>query len=278
MTTSRRGFAASLLSIASVAAQACIGPHLPPDANQIPIEIVQPEGVGPFPAVVWMHSCAGVVRGARHMRDWSRRLARFGYVVAIPDSFSPRGYHNGVCGDGARVPARIRADDAYAALRHVENLPNVLADKVGLMGHSHGGWTVLAAMDRDVASEARATAHAQHHFAAALAFYPECAAGAWVANYHAAAPLLILAGELDDWTPSAPCQRLADWTQKQGQPVSIKVYPGAFHSFDSYAPITRVPEALQGRGATIGGNPDAREDSIRQVEVFFARYLKDSGN
>ena len=119
--------------------------------------------------------------------------------------------------------------------------------------------------------------HAQHGFTAGIAFYPECAAGAWVAGYHAAAPLLILAGELDDWTPSAPCQRLADWTQKQGQPVSIKIYPGALHSFDSYAPITRVPEARQGRGAMIGGNPDAREDSIREVEVFFGRYLKDSG-
>jgi hypothetical protein len=27
----------------------------------------------------------------------------------------------------------------------------------------------------------------------------------------------------------------------------------------------------------IGGNPDAREDNIREVELFFGRYLKDSG-
>jgi dienelactone hydrolase len=185
---------------------------------------------------------------------------------------------NGVCGYGGQVPARIRADDAYAALRHIEDLPNVRSDKIGLMGHSHGGRTVLAAMDRDVASEARETTHAQHSFAAGIAFYPECTAGAWVADYHAAAPLLILAGELDDWTPSAPCQRLADSTQKQGQPLSIKIYRGALHSFDSYAPIMRVPEARQGRGATIGGNPDAREDSAREVEAFFGRYLKDSGS
>jgi dienelactone hydrolase len=268
-----------LLCIAGFAIQACMSPAASSGAKdpQVPIEVVRPEGAGPFPAVVWMHSCAGVVRGARHMRDWSRRLVRLGYVVAIPDSFSTRGYHNGVCGYGGQVPARLRADDAYAALRHVENLPNVLTDKIGLMGHSHGGWTVLAAMDQDVAAQARATTHAQHSFAAGIAFYPECASGAWVAGYHAAAPLLILAGELDDWTPSAPCQRLAEWTQKQGYPVSIKIYPGALHSFDSYAPITRVPEARQGSGAMIGGNPDAREDSIREVEVFFGRYLKDSG-
>jgi len=48
----------------------------------------------------------------------------------------------------------------------------------------------------------------------------------------------------------------------------------AYHSFDSYAPVTRVPEALQGRGATIGGDNAAREDSITQVETFLARYLR----
>jgi len=278
VTDQRGRFLRAALGVASLAIQACMGPAASSGVKdpQVPIEIVRPEGAGPFPAVVWMHSCAGVVRGARHMRDWSRRLARLGYLVAIPDSFSPRGYPQGVCGNGGLVPARLRADDAYAALRHVENLPTVLADKIGLMGHSHGGWTVLAAMDRDVAAEARVTTHAQHGFAAGIAFYPECTAGAWVADYHAAAPLLILAGELDDWTPSAPCQRLAEWAQRQGQPVGIKIYPGALHSFDSYAPMMWVREARQGRGATIGGNADAREDSIREVEVFFGRYLKNS--
>ncbi|PYN10016.1 MAG: hypothetical protein DME02_01335 [Candidatus Rokuibacteriota bacterium] len=113
-----------------------------------------------------------------------------------------------------------------------------------------------------------------HAFAAAIAFYPECAAGAWVRGYRAIAPLLILAGELDDWTPAAPCQRLADRARADGQPVSIVVYPRAYHSFDSYAPVTRIPEALQGRGATIGGDNAAREDSITQVETFLARYLR----
>jgi hypothetical protein len=30
----------------------------------------------------------------------------------------------------------------------------------------------------------------------------------------------------------------------------------------------------QGRGATIGGDSKAREDSIKQVEAFFARSLR----
>ena len=127
-------------------------------------------------------------------------------------------------------------------------------------------------MDEGVA--ARVRDGARHGFAAAVAFYPECAAGSWIRAYRASAPLLILSGELDDWTPAAPCQLLADVTRAQGQPVSIVVYPGAYHSFDTYNPVMRIPEARQGRGATIGGDNRAREDSIKQVEAFFARYLR----
>lgn len=35
--------------------------------------------------------------------------------------------------------------------------------------------------------------------------------------YSAAAPLLILSAELDDWTPAEPCQRLTDVARAQGQ-------------------------------------------------------------
>src|SRR4030095_4293767 len=153
----------ALLALLCFTLQACLGAQSNDGAlasksspSAVPVEIVRPAGAGPFPAVVWMHSCAGVVRAARHMRDWTGRLVRLGYVVAIPDSFSPRGYHNGVCGYGALVPARLRADDAYAALRRVEALPNCRAAQGGLIGHLHGGWAALAATGQDNGAPGRA--------------------------------------------------------------------------------------------------------------------------
>jgi len=243
-------------------------------APPITIRVVRPDGAGPFPAVVWLHGCGGVVRGARHLEDWTRRLVRLGYVVAIPDSLSERGYPNGICGNGTLVPAPTRAEDAYAALRHLEGRPDVIAERIGLIGFSHGGWTVLAAMDQDAGARARAAAGATRGFTAAIAFYPECAAGSWVSAYRAAAPLLILIGELDDWTPAEPCRRLVERARERGQSIALTVYPGAYHSFDSYAPVMRVPEARQGRGATIGGDNNAREDSVKQVEAFLNRHLR----
>ena len=91
--------------------------------------------------------------------------------------------------------------------------------------------------------------------------------------------MLILIGEKDDWTPAAPCQALTDAAQRAGHPVSIKVYPGAHHSFDSHAPIRYVAARINanapgGRGATTGGDPQAWAGAIREVVAFFGRHLK----
>ena len=59
------------------------------------------------------------------------------------------------------------------------------------------------------------------------------------------APLLILIGELDDWTPAEPSRKLA-----AGYPVEIKVYPGAHHSFDSILPVRHVADRINAHSAT----------------------------
>ena len=129
-------------------------------------------------------------------------------------------------------PAR-RAHDAYAALAHLRTLPYVDSRHVGLMGGSHGGSTTLATM----------ATRAGNGFAAAVALYPSCAPGrrGWHGDasgiYHTSAPVLILIGERDDWTPAAPCVKFAEEARQAGKPVAIKVYPGAHHSVDSDRPV-----------------------------------------
>ena len=68
----------------------------------IPLEILKPDGPGPFPAVVMLHDCSGLgPRSSGAPRRWARELVGRGYVVAIPDSFSTRGFPGGVCSDPA---------------------------------------------------------------------------------------------------------------------------------------------------------------------------------
>jgi dienelactone hydrolase len=262
--------------------------------EQVPAELLKPDGPGPFPAVVIMHDCSG--RGPRSSGApgrWAKELVGQGYVIVIPDSFTTRGHAGGVCTDPSPNRAEVgpfrRVRDAYAALAYVRSLPYVDGSRVGLMGGSHGGTTTLAAMAAPESNKDLLAREKRGGFAAAVALYPGCATplGRWHADlsgvYQPVAPLLILIGENDDWTPAEPCQKLAEAAQKAGYPVTIKVYPGAHHSFDSNNPVRYVPTRVNanspsGRGATTGGDPKAWADSVREVTSFFGRQLRNAQN
>lgn len=239
----------------------------------IPVEVMKPAGEGPFAAVVMMHDCSGLgPRSSGSPRRWAKLLVDDGYVVVIPDSFSTRGFEGGVCTDhsGRRSEVRpiVRARDAYEALAHARTLPFVDSARIGIMGGSHGGAATLAALDP-------ARAPGAQRFAAGVSLYPGCNPDI---AYRPYAPLLILAGEKDDWTPAERCSRLAERARAAGHPVTIKVYPGAHHAFDSGAPIRYVEARVNsssptGKGATTGGNAEAWADSIREVRAFFAKQL-----
>jgi dienelactone hydrolase len=251
--------------------------------DRIPVTVSRPDGPGPFAAVVIVHDCSGLgPRSSGAPGRWAAELMKRGYVIAMPDSFTPRGHPDGVC---TTPPARRRTDvsparraqDAFEALAYVRSLPGVDGRHVGIMGGSHGGTTTLNAV---MAPRGEADALAREKrpgFAAAVALYPRCDP---TGGFRSVTPLLILIGEKDDWTPAEPCRKLAEATRGAGQPVRIKVYPGALHSFDSPRPqrylATRInPNAPGGRGATTGGDPVAWANSIREVAAFFEQHLRD---
>jgi dienelactone hydrolase len=258
--------------------------------EQIPTTTLRPDGPGPFPAVVILHDCSGLgPRSSGAPGRWGRELVARGYVVLIPDSFTTRGHPDGVCTDASRSrnavgPAR-RMVDAYAALAHARSLPFVDGRRVAVMGGSHGGSTTLAVVAAPESLQEPLAAEKRASFAAAVALYPGCRAtlGSWrpdgTGTYQAVAPLLILIGEKDDWTPAAPCVALARSSQATPHPVEIVVYPGAYHSFDSDRPVRFVASRVNmnapgGRGATTGGDPQAWADSIRRVVEFLERTLR----
>ena len=263
--------AVALLVLAGCAGVAPPSPD-PSPAPSIPTHVEKPPGSGPFPAIVMLHDCSGLGPRSSHApARWAQVLVKQGYVVAMPDSFSTRGFPSGVCVDSSPARSSVgplrRVADAYQTLAYLRTLPYVDSKRIGVMGGSHGGATTLATL-----------ANAQPDgFVAAVALYPSCRI--WIERLKPAVPLLILTGELDDWTPAKPCLQLAENASRAGSPVSIKVYPGAHHSFDCANPIryveARVNENAPGaRGATTGGNPEAWADSIREVTAFFARYLR----
>lgn len=271
---------------------------------ELPATLILPDGTGPFPAVVIAHDCSGLgPRSSGAPRRWAERLVGEGYAVLIADSFTPRDVPNGVCTEvpekSRNANAYIRSADEYRALAYLRKLDIIDPKRIGLMGGSHGGATTLAAMV-DPGDLRTPLAFAKRDgFTAAIALYPSCGAryGDWAVArgadnrgpitgysgvYKPIAPLLILIGEKDDWTPAEPCERMTETAKAQGYPVEIKVYPGAHHSFDSAAPQRYAAarnniNAPNGKGATTGGQVAAWEDAKAQVSAFFARHLKPRG-
>ncbi len=141
-----------------------------------------------------------------------------------------------------------------------------------LLGWSHGASTLLAAVNG-----ARPDAAA---VAGAIAFYPGCSA-ALKQPFAPAAPLLMLLGADDDWTPPAPCERLVARVleDRPATDLVLKVYPDSVHAFDSRAPVrfrSDVSGGVNRAGVHLGGNPQARAAALAEVERFLARILDGS--
>ena len=271
------------------------------DGTQLPATLIKPDSDGPVPAVVIAHDCSGLgARSSGAPKRWAAELVSQGYVVIIPDSFSPRGFADGTCtlpGNVSRsANGSVRANDAYGALAALRALPYVDGKRVGIMGGSHGGWTTLAAMVESVGTLDPLAGAKRDGFASGIALYPSCTPryGNWVVQlqygnrgpavgysgiYRPIAPLLILTGEKDDWTPAEPCRQLAETARAAGHPVDIRIYPGAHHSFDNDSPVRYNAQRTNGnspsgRGATTGGDPAAWADAKKQVASFFKTHLK----
>jgi dienelactone hydrolase len=91
------------------------------------------------------------------------------------------------------------------------------------------------------------------------------------------APTLVLVGELDDWTPAAPCRDMVDGKSAIETPrqpgdrstVELVIYPDAYHSFDAAG----LPSGFRYLGHRIQYNDAATQDAINRVHSFFERTL-----
>jgi dienelactone hydrolase len=218
--------------------------------------LTKPDGDGPFGAVVLLHGCSGLPASSRRLNEWAQWYRARGWVSVVLDSFGPRGVAT-VCATGAVSPVD-RAGDAYAVLRHLAALPYVRRDRIVIQGLSHGGTTVLRALDDVV------YVNEPLRFAGGIAFYPVCSG---MRSLYA--PAIVLIGELDDWTPAVPCQAFGEREKTAAQPVEVTVYPGAYHSFDFDA-----PRRINDYGKVLEYAPAATADAERRVDAFLRRLSR----
>lgn len=230
------------------------------------------------PAVVMMHGSAGIYASsangtfdastlAKRHTAWGRLLAGRGYLAILVDGFKPRGYPTGFRGRsyGSR-PAEVdevtaRPRDAFDALRYLRSRPDVVPDRVGLVGWSNGGSATLVAMANDAPGAAGTTP--ETGFRAGVAFYPGCWLKRRYANgYHCYAPVRVFLGADDQVIACRHCTRLVGQSRSLGHDIELTMYEGAGHGFDDPSPRRQV-----------AANAAANADAVSRVVAFLARHL-----
>jgi dienelactone hydrolase len=249
----------------------------PGSPQEIVGTLVRPPGAGPFPAVVQLHGCGGLEAQSYRWASW---FADHGYVALVVDSFGPRRV-KGDCRSGDdEPPITARFDDAFGALRYLQSISDVQGERVAAIGWSQGGVYAISVINGPSLERARkrGVQLPAVGFAAGIGIYP---GGCFsLVKEQVVRPLLVLIGDVDDWTPAAKCAEMVEAMKSRGADARIVIYPGAYHYFDVEG---QRPEVLTdvdndakpgGHGATVAYQAQAAADAHRQVETFLAAQLK----
>jgi carboxymethylenebutenolidase len=114
--------------------------------------LARPIKAGKYPGIIVIHENAGL---NDHVRDVARRLAKQGYVALAPDYLSRQGgtMKANPTGEGLAkiremVPWQNVAEDTEAGFSYLKVLPDVRADRQGLVGFCWGGEMTFATATR----------------------------------------------------------------------------------------------------------------------------------
>ena len=252
-----------------------------------------------YPLIVGV---AGSLGWAEHHYEYLKMYQDLGYATFELNSFKSRNITSTV-GTQNEITMATMIVDAYKALEKLSDHPQIMKEKVSITGWSLGGAVALYSAWLPLKNSINKSLN----FASHLAFYPPCFFEFEDLNF-SKVPIHILIGELDDWTPSQPCNNLVNKLAMSN--INVTVYKDSHHGFDrkgeleinengysfkdcmfdlnsdgdilmNYLNIPMTNPFLQkigflfcvARGETIGGNKAARKKSFKFAEDFMIKTL-----
>jgi|GEM_PF-2343824 len=182
---------------------------------------------GKIPAVIIMHASGGVFSWRE--KSMAKILNDNGIAAFIPYSFAARGLHKTKSTQETGTTFGMRVADAFAALEFLSNHPDIDKKRIGVMGYSSGGFASLLSIDKKVYNnlidkDMQFASHVNVYVGSILVFKEPQPTNA---------PMLFLMGEKDDTCPKDKVLELANSISNAGGDITTKIYPDAYHVFDS---------------------------------------------
>jgi carboxymethylenebutenolidase len=214
--------------------------------------LAEPEGKGPFPAIVVIQEWWG-------LNDWikdnAKHFASKGYVALAPDLY------RGKVTDQMKVAATLRKGmptdralrDLKGAVAALSALPAVNKNRIGSIGWCMGGGLSLELALHDPRDRACVMCYG------AVVTDPDMLKAL-------KAPVLGAFGANDKGIPAAKVREFEKALKAAGGTVEkINIYPDAGHGF---------MRAMNGSSANPAYNEAAAKDAWTQIDAFFAKTLK----
>lgn len=248
-----------------------------PDGNvTLRAQLYRPDGDGPFPTVIALHSCDGLAdrseQVAPRYRDWAEQLLTTGHAVLLPDSYGSRelGPQCRLSKEHQVQIRRERVTDINAARQWLVQQKWVAKGRISLVGWGNGAAALLWAVRPQMLSR-----NSEPDFRSAVAFYPDCRASFGL-GWSARVPTLVLIGGRDDVTSPAACHQMVDAAHGRSALARIVVYPEAYHDFDrANLPLHAIAVSSDGTAEAerghVGSDADARQDAQKRVAEWLSR-------
>jgi dienelactone hydrolase len=213
--------------------------------------IFQPDGAGPYPAVVFASGCSGFTPSVapKAYERAAERLRGQGYLVLFADYLGRRGLKS--C-SSSRISRSDAGKDVVVAATWLKSQPFVDGARISAIGWSYGGGAILAALAEH--------SEDQLSFSRAVVYYPSCQ---WLRPWKHATPVLMLLAGADDVAPGEACEEVAKGSATPNA-VKIVLYSGVQHAFD----VSELPAKMADRFGTIGYDPKAAAAAQQEIERF----------
>ena len=265
----------------------------------IPMDSLNPDKK--YPLIIGV---AGSLGWRKHHLEYMEMYQQDGFATFELNSFKSRDITSTV-GSQDEVTIAAIILDAYRALEKLAEHPNIDKEKVSITGWSLGGGVSLFSGWMPVKNAITTSVS----FASHLAFYPPCFINPENLAF-TQAPIHILIGEKNNWTPAAPCSNLIKKLEGKAN-IALTTYPESHHSFDSETAVTRNEKGYSFKdclftltedgdvlmnylqlpmsspllqklgfmfcveqGVDIGGNPAARKKAFAFAKEFMHTTLK----